>query len=171
MSFQFFLPFPLLLLGFPYSSLGKESVCNAEDLGSILGLGRFPWRRKWQPTPAFLPGESHEQTSLAGQSMGLQSQRWLATKPPPLLLLFPLYICCTFCPIVLRYSIFHSFFFFSLFSLGSFYWILQAHWFLSVYWWTQQRNSSFLLVFFDYSISFWFLLRISIYLIILPPCS
>ena len=28
----------------------KVSVCYAEDPGSIPGLGRFPWRRKWQPT-------------------------------------------------------------------------------------------------------------------------
>ena len=26
------------------------------------------WRRKWQPTPVFLPGEYHEQRSLAGYS-------------------------------------------------------------------------------------------------------
>ena len=26
------------------------------------------WRRKWQSTPVFLPGESHEQRSLAGYS-------------------------------------------------------------------------------------------------------
>ena len=26
------------------------------------------WRRKWQPTPLFLPGESHGQRSLAGYS-------------------------------------------------------------------------------------------------------
>ena len=26
------------------------------------------WRRKWQPTPVFLPGESHGQRSLAGCS-------------------------------------------------------------------------------------------------------
>ena len=37
---------------------GKESVCNVRDLGSIPGLGRFPWRRAWQHTPGFLPGES-----------------------------------------------------------------------------------------------------------------
>ena len=29
---------------------------------------RIPWRRKWQPTPVFLPGESHGQRSLAGHS-------------------------------------------------------------------------------------------------------
>jgi len=26
------------------------------------------WRRKWQPTPVFLPGESHGQRSLVGYS-------------------------------------------------------------------------------------------------------
>ena len=46
----------------------KASVCNAGDLGSIPGLGRFPWRRKWQPTPVFLPGESHGWRSLVGYS-------------------------------------------------------------------------------------------------------
>ena len=29
-----------------------------------LGSGSSPWRRKWQPTPVFLPGKSHGQTSL-----------------------------------------------------------------------------------------------------------
>ena len=28
----------------------------------------IPWRRKWQPTPIFLPGESHGQRSLVGYS-------------------------------------------------------------------------------------------------------
>ena len=27
---------------------------------------KIPWRRAWQPTPVFLPGESHGQRSLAG---------------------------------------------------------------------------------------------------------
>ena len=29
---------------------------------------KIPWRRKWQPTPVFLPGESHGQGSLVGYS-------------------------------------------------------------------------------------------------------
>ena len=29
---------------------------------------KIPWRRKWQPTPAFLPGKSPGQRSLAGYS-------------------------------------------------------------------------------------------------------
>ena len=31
-------------------------------------VGKIPWRRKWQPTPVFSPGESHGQRSLAGYS-------------------------------------------------------------------------------------------------------
>ena len=31
-------------------------------------VGKIPWRRKGQPTPVFLPGESHGQRSLAGYS-------------------------------------------------------------------------------------------------------
>ena len=31
-------------------------------------VGKMPWRRKWQSTLAFLPGESHEQKSLEGYS-------------------------------------------------------------------------------------------------------
>jgi len=29
---------------------------------------KIPWRRKWQPTPVLLPGESHGQRNLAGYS-------------------------------------------------------------------------------------------------------
>ena len=53
---------------FPGGLEGKVSACNARDPGSIRGSGRFPWRRKWQPTPVFLPGESHEWRSMVGYS-------------------------------------------------------------------------------------------------------
>ena len=35
-------------------------------------VGKIPWSRKWQPTPAFLPEKAHGQRSLGLQSMGLQ---------------------------------------------------------------------------------------------------
>ena len=35
-------------------------------------VGKIPWRRAWQPTPVFLPGESHGQRSLAGCSPWVQ---------------------------------------------------------------------------------------------------
>ena len=53
---------------FPASSNGKESACNAGDLGLIPGVRKIPWRKTWQPTPVFLPGKSHGQRSLAGYS-------------------------------------------------------------------------------------------------------
>ena len=31
-------------------------------------VGKIPWRRAWQPTPVFLPGEFHGQRSLVGYS-------------------------------------------------------------------------------------------------------
>ena len=45
--------------GFPGGSDGKESACNAGDSGSTPWVGKIPWKRKWQPTPVFLPGEFH----------------------------------------------------------------------------------------------------------------
>ena len=53
-------------MGFPSGSDSEESVCNEEDPGSIPRLD--PWRRKWLPTPVFLPGEFHGQRNLAGYS-------------------------------------------------------------------------------------------------------
>ena len=31
-------------------------------------VGKIPWRKEWQPTPVFLPGESHGQRSLVDYS-------------------------------------------------------------------------------------------------------
>ena len=42
----------------------NNNACNAGEPGSIPRL--IPWRRKRQPTPVFLPGESHGQRSLVG---------------------------------------------------------------------------------------------------------
>jgi len=53
--------------GFPGGSEVKASASNAGDLFDPW-VRKIPWRRKWQPTPVFLPGESHEQRSLVGYS-------------------------------------------------------------------------------------------------------
>ena len=40
-------------------------------------VGKIPWRRKWQPTPVFLPGESHGWRSLVGYSpRGCKDSDW-----------------------------------------------------------------------------------------------
>ena len=102
-------------MGFPDSSVGKESACNTGDPCSIPGSGRspgegighplqyswaslvaqlvknlsamwrpgfelwlrkIPWRRKWQHTPLFLPGESPWTEKPGGlQPMGSQRAR------------------------------------------------------------------------------------------------
>ena len=52
---------------FPVVLDGKESVCNAGDLGLIPGSGRSPGDRNG-PTPGLLPGEVHGQRRLASYS-------------------------------------------------------------------------------------------------------
>ena len=48
------------VMGFLCGSAGKESACNAGDLGSIPGLGRSPGEvRERLPTSVFWPGEFH----------------------------------------------------------------------------------------------------------------
>ena len=47
---------------------GKEFACNVGVAGWIPESRRFPWRRAWEPTPVFLPAESHGQRSLTGYS-------------------------------------------------------------------------------------------------------
>ena len=59
----------LISKNFPGDSDGKESACNAGDLG-LSRVEKIPWGREWMPTPVFLPEEFHGQRSL--QSMGPQ---------------------------------------------------------------------------------------------------
>ena len=48
----------------------RNPPANAADTGDVFDpwVGKISWRRAWQPTPVFLPGESHGQKSLAGYS-------------------------------------------------------------------------------------------------------
>ena len=53
----------------PGGASGSEPSCQSrrhKRRGFSPWVGKIPWRRKWQPTPVFLPGESHGQRSLAG---------------------------------------------------------------------------------------------------------
>ena len=54
---------------FPGGSDGKESACNAGNLGSTPGSGRSPGEENGNPIPVFLPGKSHGQRSLTGYSL------------------------------------------------------------------------------------------------------
>ena len=57
------------ILGLPWWLRQKESASSAGQLGSIPWVGKIHWRRAWQPTPVFLPGES----SWTEEPGGLQS--------------------------------------------------------------------------------------------------
>ena len=56
-------------LGLPWWLSGKEPTCQCRRCGFHSQVGKIPWRRKWQPTPVFLPGKSHGQRSLGDHSL------------------------------------------------------------------------------------------------------
>ena len=62
----------MIMLGFPDSSVVKNPPASAEDMRLVFDpwVGKIPWRRKWQPTPVFLPGKLQGQRSLVGYSPG-----------------------------------------------------------------------------------------------------
>ena len=67
---------------FPGSASGKELACQSrrcKTLGFNPWVKEIPWRRAWQPTPVFLPGESHGQKGLVGYGLWgrKESQTWL----------------------------------------------------------------------------------------------
>ena len=42
-------------------------------------VGKIPWRRKWQPTPVFLPGKCHGQRNLEGYPKPWGHKEWNTT--------------------------------------------------------------------------------------------
>ena len=55
----------VVALGFPGGSVVKNLPTDAGDAGDAgsTRVKKIPWRRKWQPTPGFLPRKSHGQRS------------------------------------------------------------------------------------------------------------
>ena len=73
-------------LRYSWASLVAQTVKNplqCRRLGFDPWVGKMPWRRAWQPTPVFLPGESPWARSLAGCSpqdgKQLDMTEWLST--------------------------------------------------------------------------------------------
>ena len=61
-----------ITLGFPAGTSGKEPTCQCRRHKRHRfdpWIGKIPWRRAWQPTPVFWPGESH---GPPGKPGGLQ---------------------------------------------------------------------------------------------------
>ena len=60
-----------IILGFSGGSVVKNlpaDTGDSEDVGLIPGVGKIPWRRKWQPSVVLLPEKSHGHRSLVGYS-------------------------------------------------------------------------------------------------------
>ena len=63
---------PTLLWASQVMLVVKNAPANGGDVkrcGFDPWVWKIPWRRAWQPTPVFLPGESHRQRSLEGYSL------------------------------------------------------------------------------------------------------
>ena len=61
----------IFMLGLPKWLNSKEPAFQRrrhKRLGFNSWVRKMPWRRKWQPTPVFLPGKCHGQRSLVGYS-------------------------------------------------------------------------------------------------------
>ena len=48
----------LIIVGLPWWISGKEFACQCRRHRFDPWVRKIPWRRKWQPTPVFLPGKS-----------------------------------------------------------------------------------------------------------------
>ena len=76
---DFYLSIYWSLMGLPLRLSGEESPCQCRTHGFDPWVRKIPWRRKWQPTPVLLPGESYGPRNL----QFMRSQRvaqGLATK-------------------------------------------------------------------------------------------
>ena len=55
-------------MSYPLVAQMVKQLPAMQETGFDPWVGKIPWRRKWQPTPVFFPGELHGQKSLAGYS-------------------------------------------------------------------------------------------------------
>ena len=73
----------LCFIGFPGSTSGKEPACQCRRHKRHRfnpWVGKIPWRRAWQPTPVFWPGESHGQRSQVGYIIHGVTKSWIWLK-------------------------------------------------------------------------------------------
>ena len=68
------------ILGFPGGTSGKEHVCQSRRHQLNPWIEKTPWRRAWQPTPVFLPGESHGQRRLWRATVPGVAKSWTGLK-------------------------------------------------------------------------------------------
>ena len=76
--------------GFPGGTSGKEPTCQCGRQKRYVfdpWVGKIPWKRAWQLTPVFLPGEFHGQrtwwAAVQGVTKSLIGLKWLSTTAYP----------------------------------------------------------------------------------------
>ena len=62
------------MYGLPWCLNGNESACQCSRCGFDPWVGKIPQRRRLQPIPVFLPGESHVQRNLLGYNRVAKSK-------------------------------------------------------------------------------------------------
>ena len=72
----------LTLVNFPGGSVSKKIWLQCRRCRFDPWFGKISWRRKWQPTLVFLPGDFHGQRSLVGSSPWghKESESWAVKK-------------------------------------------------------------------------------------------
>ena len=63
-----YITFQILFHYWLFQDTGYSSLCYTIGPCHLSLLYIVEWKRKWQPTPVFLPGESHGEKSLEGYS-------------------------------------------------------------------------------------------------------
>ena len=82
---------------FPRWLNGKQSACQCRKCKRRRfdpWVRKIPWKRKWQPTPIFLPEKSHGQRSLVGYSSWGPKESDIMTE----------HICTNHCLLILQWS-------------------------------------------------------------------
>ena len=66
----------------PRGLSGKESTCQCRRWGFDDWVGKIPWRRAWQPTPLFLPGDCMDRGASSATVHGVvkESRHKLVSK-------------------------------------------------------------------------------------------
>ena len=62
-------------MNFPAGGSAIKNPLAMQEIRFDPWVGKIPWRKKWQPTPVFLPGKSHGQRSLVGTVHGVARVR------------------------------------------------------------------------------------------------
>ena len=92
-----------IFLGLPWWLRYLRNCLHCARPGFSPWVGKIPWRREWQPTLVFLPGEFHGQRSLVGYSQSIGLQKSDVTEQ------LHTFLCLEiFCVCVLSFQLFYS---------------------------------------------------------------